>query len=154
MSQDQNTETAFPNVFGAVGYAFVCVVVLAGSIELVSSIVNTFFTPRIAPPFYEGHCRGAGGGKCATPPKLFDMNLNSASSAYDKAEWAEAFWHEEREHWGRLQTYPYKPYLVWGNPEWNGRFDNFDRTDFGVIRRTANPTPGCPTVIWTFGGST
>ena len=43
---------------------------------------------------------------------------------------------------------------MWGNPLMHGRFVNYEQTELGVIRRTANPQPACPNVVWIFGGST
>jgi lysophospholipase L1-like esterase len=86
------------------------------------------------------------------------VNEMSASTAYDKSNWAEDFWTLERQrlaHW----SYPYEPFRVWGMMKWQGKYVNDVQTEMGVLRRTVNAmNPACmqhpPTRVWIFGGST
>jgi len=82
----------------------------------------------------------------------------SASTAYDKTDWADEFWTLERQrlaHW----SYPYEPFRVWGMMKWEGKYVNNLQTELGVLRRTVSAAnPACsqhsPTRVWILGGST
>ncbi|MFB3923225.1 MAG: SGNH/GDSL hydrolase family protein [Terriglobia bacterium] len=117
------------------------------------------------------HVRGKGGGRSGAKSadvwtermggaKGFDdwINQMSASTAYDKSDWAEEFWTLERNRLARW-SYPYEPFRVWGMYKWESKYVNNVQTELGVLRRTVNATnPACsqhpPIRVWIFGGST
>ena len=115
--------------FALLGYAVVCLVLVAVLLELVSwailSVHPSARQPRKASPVYEG------------------------------VGWAKDFWQEEapREHAPRV----YVPFRLWSVTNWHGKYINNDAGPRGVWRKTLNPSncdPRHALSVWTFGGST
>jgi lysophospholipase L1-like esterase len=86
--------------------------------------------------------------------------LGSLSPAYAPYSWAPEFWKEEQSR-RKLQHGEYIPFRIWGLPEWHSQHINNDRTEFGIFRRTVNPSGfssscsgGARRRVWMFGGST
>jgi hypothetical protein len=171
----------FQRFFAVFGYAAFWLAIILGALEGGSWLVWTIHQHLRSPErtvFSKSgnsgnlpHARGEGGweAKSKSAEIWIDrlggsrdyqiwVNQMSASTAYDKSDWAEDFWRLERQrlaHW----SYPYEPFRVWGMMKWKGKYVNDVQTEMGVLRRTVNTTNrACtqnpPTRVWIFGGST
>jgi lysophospholipase L1-like esterase len=173
----------FSRFFGILGYAVFCFALILGIFEggswLLRRIYEGFRSPHgtvsaksanLAARSILPRVRGRGGQEFSgTSDKVWLERMGgereydrwidqmSASTAYDKIDWAEDFWRLERErlaHW----SYPYEPFRVWGIMKWEGKYVNNVETELGILRQTVNPSnPACaqhtPIRIWVFGGS-
>jgi lysophospholipase L1-like esterase len=167
----------FLSFFAVFGYAVFCVLIVLAAVEggswLAWTIRQHVRSPArtAAAQFVASHVRGRRGGQISRNSDevltermggatAYDQWVDemSASTAYDRSDWAEDFWMLERQrlaHW----SYPYEPFRVWGTPPWEGKFVNNVQTEMGVLRRTVSaPNSACasrpPLRVWIFGGST
>ena len=120
--------------FALLGYAVICIVVVALLLESGAFIVLTA---------YHG-----------LRPDTQD-NFADTSPAYGGYPWASEYWKEEKTRW-QLQHGSYEPFRIWGVAPWHGKYVNTDDTPNGTWRRTINPVCGKQSRfdVWMFGGST
>src|SRR5215831_4053432 len=120
---------SFERYFALLGYAIVCLVLVAALLELVSWTILS-----LLPPVKQPH---------------------KESPVYEGVGWAKDFWRENasRERVHRV----YVAFRVWSVTNWHGKYINNDAGPRGVWRRTLNPSncdPRDALSVWIFGGST
>jgi len=115
--------------FALLGYAIVCLVLVAVLLELVSWAILSV-RPSVE-------------------------QAKKASPVYEGVGWAKEFWQEDASR--RQAPQVYVPFRVWSVTNWHGKYINNDAGPRGVWRRTLNPSncdPHHALSVWTFGGST
>jgi len=124
--------------FALLGYAGVCLVLLASLLEFVSWAIWSVEMGTVHP----SEERAAEASQKASP-------------VYEGVDWAKDFWREEALR--KQVPNVYVPFRLWSVTSWHGRYINNDAGPTGVWRRTLNPAhcdPGHALSAWTFGGST
>ncbi len=154
-SHERDASVPFPRFCALVGYYVICLLIIAGVVNLVAwswlQLRARNEAVAVRRSFGELRCRGTADPNCL-PRESID--IASASPVFDNEPWAEDMWREYRAAFGKGS--PLAPFLAWENSELHGRFLNVDPSPLGFLRRTVAPPAACHgkrVELWMLGGS-